>query len=77
MRLSAAGRQRETIPQRFGWLVSVMFLGLIALLQGLRFSLAWEVTINGLVIPIWFSAVACLISGGLALLLWRAGKHRQ
>ncbi len=57
--------------------VAAVLLGLIALLQGLRFFLAWEVTIQGLLIPVWFSAVAGLISGALALLLWREGKNRK
>ncbi len=56
--------------------IAAVLLGLIALLQGLRFYLGWEVTVNGLVIPLAVSVVAFLICGALALLLWRNDKNK-
>jgi len=52
-------------------LVAVALLSLVALLQLLRFLLGWEITINGITVPVWASAIAFIIAGGLAVLLWR------
>ncbi len=51
--------------------ITTVFLGLLALLQLARFLLRWEITINGMGIPVWASALAFLITGGLALMLWK------
>jgi len=55
--------------------IATLLLGLIALLQGVRFALAWPVTVNGLSIPLWASAMAFIVVGGLAVMLWRE-RHR-
>jgi hypothetical protein len=51
--------------------LAAVLLGLIALLQLLRFLLAWPVSVNGLDIPVWVSAVAFVVAGGLSFMLWR------
>lgn len=51
--------------------VAVVFLALIAVVHLLRLFLAWEVTVVGFVIPVWWSALGLLIAGGLALMVWR------
>jgi hypothetical protein len=53
-----------------------VLLGLIAVVQALRFALGWPVTINGFSVPLWASAVAALVAGGIAALLWREGRRR-
>jgi len=55
--------------------VVVVFLSLLALVQLLRVLLGWSVVVNGIAIPIWASTIAVLVAGGLALLLWREGRH--
>ena len=50
--------------------IAVVLLLLIALLQLLRFIMGWEVTLNGLPIPVWASAIACLVAAGLAVMVW-------
>jgi hypothetical protein len=52
-----------------------VFLALVALAQFLRLVLQVEVTAGGARVPLWASAVACVVTGGLAILLWREG-HR-
>ena len=49
---------------------SVVFT-LVALAQLLRVVLGWEVTVGGLLIPLWLSAIACLIAATLAVMVWR------
>jgi hypothetical protein len=51
-------------------ITAVVLLSLIALLQLLRFTLGWEVTVNGISIPIWASGVAFLVAAGLAVMVW-------
>ena len=50
---------------------TVALLSLIALLQLLRFTLGWEVTVNGVTIPVWVSGIAFVIAAGLAVMIWR------
>ncbi len=50
--------------------VAIALLSLIALLQLLRFVLGWEVTVIGVSIPLWASAIAFVIAGGLAVMVW-------
>lgn len=47
----------------------VLFL-LIALLQLLRFTMGWEVTLNGVSIPVWVSGIASVVAAGLAVMVW-------
>jgi hypothetical protein len=51
--------------------VAVALFGLMALVQLLRFLLGWEVTVNGVAVPTWVSAVACAVAAALAVMLWR------
>ena len=50
--------------------IAIGLLSLIAVLQLLRFILGWEVTVNGLGVPLWVSAIAFLVATGLAVMLW-------
>lgn len=56
-------------------MLAVAFLALIASMQLIRFLLQWEVTINGVVIPVWVSAIACIIAAALAVMLWRESRR--
>ncbi len=56
-------------------LIATVFLGLVALAHLLRLVLGVEVIAGGVTIPLWLSAVACVFTGGLAVLLWREGRR--
>ncbi len=58
------------------WLADNLFLSLVAVAQFLRLALQVEVVSGGVRVPLWASAVACVVTGGLAILLWREG-HRS
>jgi hypothetical protein len=49
--------------------ITVVLLGLIAIVQFVRFISGWQVTIDGLSVPVWASAIACLIAAGLAVMV--------
>ena len=55
--------------------IAAVFLGLIALLQLLRFILAWEIILNGVIVPVWLSGVAFVIAAGLAVMLWKEARQ--
>lgn len=55
--------------------IAVVLLALIAVLQLLRFILGWEVTVNGLSVPVWLSAIAFVIAAGLAIMVWREARR--
>jgi hypothetical protein len=50
---------------------TLAILALVAIVHVLRLLLGWSVTINGTDIPMWVSAVAFVITAGLAVGLWR------
>ncbi len=52
-------------------MIAVVVFSLIALMQLLRFILRWEITVNGVIVPVWVSGIAFVVVGGLAVMLWR------
>jgi hypothetical protein len=50
--------------------IAAGLLSVVALVQLLRLAQGWEVTIGGVSIPIWASAVAVVVAAGLAAMLW-------
>jgi hypothetical protein len=52
-------------------LAAVAVFSIIALVQLLRLLMGWEVTIQGLAVPLWASGVAVVVAGGLAVTVWR------
>ena len=55
--------------------ITTIFLALVALAHLLRLVLQVEVIAGGVPIPLWLSAVACVVTGGLAVLLWRESRR--
>jgi hypothetical protein len=55
--------------------LATLFLALVALAQFIRLVLQIEVLAGGVRIPLWASAAACVVTGGLAILLWRESKR--
>ncbi len=51
--------------------LAIIVFSLVALLQLLRVVLGWEVTVNGVVIPVWASIIACALAAVLAFMLRR------
>lgn len=51
--------------------VAIFLFGFITLLHVLRLLFSWEVTINGIVIPVWLSALGAIVAGVLAVMLKR------
>jgi hypothetical protein len=46
----------------------------IAVLHLLRLFTGWQVTVNGFVVPRWWSAPGFFIAAGLALMVWREAR---
>jgi len=51
--------------------LAVVILSLISMMQLTRFVQGWEVTINGVIVPVWVSGLAFIVLAGLAAMLWR------
>ena len=51
--------------------IAVVVFTLVALVQLFRLIFGWEVTVNGIGIPMWASVIALLVAVSLAVLLWR------
>jgi hypothetical protein len=55
--------------------ITTIFLGLVSVAQFLRLVLQVEVVAGGVRVPLWASTLACVFTGGLAILLWREGRR--
>ncbi len=55
--------------------VAAFVFALVALLQLLRFVMGWDVTVNGVPVPIWASGVAFVIAAALAILVGREARR--
>ncbi len=55
-------------------ILAAILLSLIAVLQLTRYLLRWQVTVNGVDIPVWASGIAFLVAGAVAALLWRESR---
>ena len=55
--------------------IAVVVFVVVALAQLLRLVLGWPVVINGINIPLWASAIACLVAAGLAVMVWREARQ--
>ena len=51
--------------------VAVTFLVLLAVVQACRLVFRWSVTVNGMAVPLWASALAIVIMLSIAVALWR------
>ena len=54
--------------------VAVVVFALVALVQVLRVVLGWDVSINGVHIPLWASLIASVVAAGLAVMVSREAR---
>jgi hypothetical protein len=54
--------------------IAIIVFSVIAFIHLLRLFFGWEVTISGMILPIWISVPGFLIASGLALMLWRESR---
>ena len=57
--------------------IAILIFSLIAVAHLHRIVFTWEVIANGISIPLWPSAVAAVISGVLAYMLWRENRPEK
>ena len=55
--------------------IAAVVFALVAVLQLLRFVMEWEVTVNGMAVPLWASAIAAVVAAGLAVMLGREARR--
>ena len=55
--------------------IATLFLALVALAHLFRVALQIPVTAGNVIIPLWASALACVVTGGLSVMLWRESRR--
>jgi hypothetical protein len=55
--------------------LAILFFALIGFVHLLRLAMQWTVVVNGLVVPLWASAIALAITTTLAVMLWRENRR--
>lgn len=56
-------------------MISAAIFAVVAAVHVLRLIFGWAVTVDGITVPIWVSAVAALITAGLALMLFLEARR--
>jgi hypothetical protein len=56
-------------------MISMLFLAMVAVGHLLRLVLGVEVTVGGILVPLWVSVIACVVPAGLAVALWRENRE--
>jgi hypothetical protein len=67
----------ETTMTKPFTVIAIVFLSLSAVLQLLRFILGWEITVNGVSVPVWGSGIAFVVAAGLAVMVWRETRRNK
>jgi len=57
-------------------IMAAVLLAAVSLAHLLRLIFGVQVTVAGRFIPMWVSAVASAVAGGMAIMLWRGGRRR-
>jgi hypothetical protein len=55
--------------------VAIAVFTLVAIVHLVRFLAGWQVIVASFVVPVWWSAPACIVAGALALALWREARR--
>jgi hypothetical protein len=55
--------------------IAALLLAVVASLQAVRFLAAWPVSIDGYAVPVWASALFAVVTGLLALMVWREARR--
>jgi hypothetical protein len=55
--------------------LAVLILALFAIVHLLRLIRGIEVVVGGHTMPLWASAVAAIVAGALALMVWRESRR--
>ncbi|MGZ6237243.1 MAG: hypothetical protein ACXWMJ_07985 [Syntrophales bacterium] len=51
--------------------IAIVIFSLMSMVHILRLIYGWEVVLNGIQIPLWMSAIAAVVLGVVAFMLWR------
>lgn len=51
--------------------IAIFIFSTISFLHLYRIYQKWEITVGGKIIPLWISLAGFIITGGLALMLWK------
>jgi hypothetical protein len=72
MKKSRSTKKRGTKPFTH---IAVVLFAVIAVLHVFRLLQGWEVILAGWVAPMWISVLGLVVTGGLALMVWREMRH--
>lgn len=62
--------------QRTGLLVASIVFALVCIAQLARLAIRPEILVAGHLLPLWPSAIAALVAGGLSFWMWRLAAPR-
>jgi hypothetical protein len=66
--------EKGVVAMKPGTLSAMVFLVFVALAHVLRIVFGTVVLVGGAAVPMWASAAAVVVTGGIAFLLWRDSR---
>lgn len=51
-------------------IIAIVVFSFVSCTHLFRLFFEWEIILNGIVVPLWFSVLAFVIAAGLAVMLW-------
>jgi hypothetical protein len=57
--------------------VAIAVFAVIAAIHLLRLFAGWEIILNGVVVPVWWSAPGFIVAAVLGFTLWREGREQR
>ena len=54
--------------------IAALFFAVVCVAHIIRLCLGWEITMNGIQIPVWLSGIAIIVTGGMSFMLWRESR---
>ena len=56
--------------------VAAVIFAVVAVAHLARLCMRWDITINGLQVPLWVSGIGLIVPALLAIMLWRESARR-
>jgi len=56
--------------------IAALIFAAVCAAHAVRLCLGWDVTVNGIHIPVWLSGIGMIVTGGLSVMLWRESRGK-
>ncbi|MEE9165718.1 MAG: hypothetical protein V3U15_05590 [Nitrospinota bacterium] len=69
-----ASSEKSKLSSKPFTIIAIVVFSFVSCMHLFRLFFEWEIILNGLVVPLWFSVLGFVIAAGLAVMLWREAQ---